>query len=348
MATSTGLGGALSDPLNATTDIVFVHGLGGDRVRTWTAVPSEDNPEAVFWPKELLPEVCKAARILSFGYDASFAQFWPGQDVPVETTIDDHSTSLFQNLAGLRSETSSTKRPIIFVAHSLGGLVVANALARQNADAASQAIGNATKGAIFLGTPFEGSDLAKLGKIGVQIASLFSSTNEHKLKDLQRRSQKVTEITRGFLKYLRVRDQSESRNFLDVACFFEEYQTRVGPLRQKIGLVVDKESAVIPGIDGQPIPASHSNMCKFGFVEHAGFRSVSAKLCQWITALKSPSSAEADQLKKSAINISAVIENNPNNQGVIMGGFNVTKENGVSAIGSQTYYYGSRLDGPSK
>lgn len=80
-------------------------------MRTWTAVPSEDNPEAVFWPKELLPEVCKAARILSFGYDASFAQFWPGQDVPVETTIDDHSTSLFQNLAGLRSETSSV-RPI--------------------------------------------------------------------------------------------------------------------------------------------------------------------------------------------------------------------------------------------
>ncbi|KAK8241481.1 hypothetical protein HDK77DRAFT_444924 [Phyllosticta capitalensis] len=240
-------------------------------------------------------------------------------------------------------------RPIIFVAHSLGGLVVANALSRPTGpNEASNGIRDATKGTMFLGTPFEGSSLGKWGSIALQLASLVVSTHSMDVNDLKKQSKRVMGITQSFLKYLRVRDRSDSRNFLDVACFFEVYPTHSKVLKKSIGLVVTKESAVIPGVDGQPIHASHSNMCKFGFVEHAGFRSVSEKLCQWITALESPSSAEANQFKKSAINISAVIENNPNNQGVIMGGFNVTKENGVSAIGSQTYYYGSRPDDSSK
>ncbi|KAK7514089.1 uncharacterized protein IWZ02DRAFT_493226 [Phyllosticta citriasiana] len=286
VAPKTELGEPLADPLNATVDIIFVHGLGGDRVNTWSSKPTDEDPDPVFWPKDLLPDVCKTARILSFGYDADYARSWLGKEIPLETSLDEFCTSLLQSLAGLRNRTRTSGRPLLFVAHSLGGLVVANALFRQHgSDAASQNIAEATKGVAFLGTPFKGSDMASVGKVVLRVASLFTTTNDNNMKTLQRRSEKAADITSAFLAYLDGRAHSEDGNYLDVACFFEEHSMRVA---KSFGLVVDKESATIPGKKPQPIPANHREMCRFAFPEHPGFRSISDQLCQWITALDSP------------------------------------------------------------
>lgn len=55
----------LHDRVDASVDICFVHGLTGDREKTWTA-DGQTNP----WPKALLPSRLQQARILTFGYDA--------------------------------------------------------------------------------------------------------------------------------------------------------------------------------------------------------------------------------------------------------------------------------------
>lgn len=56
----------------AVADVVFVHGLTGDRRSTWT-----DKYSNVFWPKDLLgKDDLPAMRILSYGYDADVAHFW--------------------------------------------------------------------------------------------------------------------------------------------------------------------------------------------------------------------------------------------------------------------------------
>lgn len=76
-------------------------------MKTWTSV-STDEYDPVFWRKELLPQQCPEARILSFGYDADFLSYQlTGKDVAVETTIDNHSTALMSSLAGLRARTQS-------------------------------------------------------------------------------------------------------------------------------------------------------------------------------------------------------------------------------------------------
>ncbi|KAK4119854.1 hypothetical protein N657DRAFT_247289 [Parathielavia appendiculata] len=53
-------------------DIVFVHGLTGDREKTWTACYASEP-----WPKTLLPSELPTARVLTFGYDACVVD-WRG------------------------------------------------------------------------------------------------------------------------------------------------------------------------------------------------------------------------------------------------------------------------------
>jgi hypothetical protein len=52
-------------------DIIFVHGLGGTSQQTW----SKNRDPNLFWPREWLPfePDISTARILSFGYNASFS-----------------------------------------------------------------------------------------------------------------------------------------------------------------------------------------------------------------------------------------------------------------------------------
>lgn len=65
-----------------------------------------------FWPKYLLPQACPTARILSFGYNAEFAHFFPfygPKFMPEQLTIDDHSIAFFQSLIGLCEKTKTVK-----------------------------------------------------------------------------------------------------------------------------------------------------------------------------------------------------------------------------------------------
>jgi alpha-beta hydrolase superfamily lysophospholipase len=55
---------------------------------------------------------------MSFGYDAAWALSTSVAD------IDDAATSLITRLIGERQELGGQGRPIIFLAHSLGGIVV--------------------------------------------------------------------------------------------------------------------------------------------------------------------------------------------------------------------------------
>jgi hypothetical protein len=94
--------------------IVAIHGLGGNRLKTFT---SGDD----LWLRDFLPENPLVAamnlRVSTFGYDASVAF---GNSV---SRINDFARQLLNELHRTRRDSKTTGVPIVIIAHSLGGII---------------------------------------------------------------------------------------------------------------------------------------------------------------------------------------------------------------------------------
>jgi hypothetical protein len=129
-------------------DVIFVHGLDGDARTTWHP---KGNPDA-FWPAWLGADV-PAVGVWSLGYAVS-ASAWKGHAMPLADRAS--------NVLDLLELDGIGRRPLAFVCHSLGGLLVKQVLrhASDFGNPAWQAIATRTKALVFLSTPHSGADLA--------------------------------------------------------------------------------------------------------------------------------------------------------------------------------------------
>ncbi|KAL5884438.1 hypothetical protein ACKVWC_003410 [Pyricularia oryzae] len=256
----------LFDCSNATVDICFVHGLTGNRISTWTA-----HGQTAPWPKTLLPEKLSKARILTYGYDAYIVS----KVVASSNRLIDHATNLLTDLTNEREGSGASSRPLIFVAHSLGGLVCKEAIlqSRNNPNHRRRKLFAHLKGIVFMGTPHKGSWMADWAKMPASALGLIKSTNKSLLRILETDDQLLESIQARFLAL--VREQREAGRQLEVTCFFEEL-----PL-PAVGKVVSKESATFEGYDPITIHANHSDMVKFRSAEENGFKRLVGELTVW-------------------------------------------------------------------
>ncbi|KAH6856020.1 Alpha/Beta hydrolase protein [Chaetomium sp. MPI-CAGE-AT-0009] len=267
----------LASPEGANLDIVFVHGLFGNRINTWTA----DN--GVLWPETLLSQDIPDARILTFGYDADVTKFNLSDEL-TEGTMEIHAADLCNRLAGFRATTNSSDRPLVFVAHSLGGLVCAQ-LAVKGALGAEPdnitVIANNTRGMVFLGTPFHGSPVAPYASVFSSMVSILHKTHSQKVKDLQQKSEKLQILAESFASVLhqRIRNDKEIR-----VAFFHEMKKMYGVM------IVPELNSRIPGFgDHASINADHSVMCKFPGLDDPGYQNVAAMIKKVATAAENRS-----------------------------------------------------------
>ncbi|KAI4687482.1 uncharacterized protein J4E88_003071 [Alternaria novae-zelandiae] len=119
------------------------------------------------------------ARVFTYGYDSSVSHFFSGP--ANRDNILDRGRDLLERLAPQREKVRG--RRIIFIAHSLGGLVVKSAL-RLSAEAEDEDedlkdILASTAGVLFFGTPHRGSLWVSTGKIISRFAKAigFSTSN---------------------------------------------------------------------------------------------------------------------------------------------------------------------------
>ena len=256
----------LYDCSEATIDICFVHGLTGNRDSTWTA-----HGQSTPWPKTLLPPKLSKARILTYGYDAYIVR----KSVALLKRLIDHATNLLNDLTTDRACCDASTRPLIFVTHSLGGLVCKEAilLSRNNPDAHLRDIFDHTKGIIFMGTPHKGAWMADWANIPASALGLVKSTNKSLLKILETDDQFLESIQVRF--WAMIRELREGSRRLEVTCFFEELPLSV------VGTVVSKESATLEGYNSISIRANHINMVKFGSAEDNRFKRLLGELIRW-------------------------------------------------------------------
>ncbi|KAH7118589.1 hypothetical protein B0J13DRAFT_651721 [Dactylonectria estremocensis] len=257
------------DPENAVADIVFVHGLTGNRETTWTHSSS-----GVFWPTHLLRADVPNMRILTFGYDADVVHFWA---MASQNRVRNHALNLVNALVQLRERTETEHRAILFVTHSLGGLVFEDAMiaSRNSAEAHLQRMYYSTYGVCFLGTPHCGSDLANWASVVGKITNIVKTTNTSLLNVLQAESEVLALIQTDFHNLVRSR-QDQGWPALRITCFYEELGLR------NVGTIVPKHSAILPAYNHKGIHDNHMGMTKFSTSEDQGYLDISAEIRRWV------------------------------------------------------------------
>ncbi|KAL8959286.1 MAG: hypothetical protein Q9193_003826 [Seirophora villosa] len=265
-----------------TVDILFVHGLFGHPVKTWSL---KKEKEWLFWPQSLLPAVVPDSHIFTWGYDADVGGIFSSGG---QSTIHEHANSLLSDLANLRDTPSRRSIPLIFVVHSLGGIIVKDALNQSSSTEGTRLkeIAPATYGVIFLGTPHRGSGSASMGKMALRIGLIFTQKPNLKLlQGLEKHSEILDIVGDSFnqtiLKHnLTVYSFREERKTKKFKVFSIMVSTQSSPkllllrgLKRTYTQVVKSDSAKLGHAKEECgiIPADHRNMTKYSGPEDIGF-----------------------------------------------------------------------------
>ena len=204
---------------NPTVDLVFVHGTDGHAIKSFASLSINPTREAL-WPSNELPDVLEKAgiypRILTFGWAAND---WldPRKD---KQRLSEACDSLCRELD--RERSNCKKRPIIFVGHGVGGLLVKQAVI----DIISFAFGqesfeNPIKACFFFAVPHHPDDEHGFASV---LAAMDSVVRQNEVPDFARiqslfpRNQTIEPLSREF-------DDVRKQYGIHVHCFCEAKPT---------------------------------------------------------------------------------------------------------------------------
>ncbi|KAI1738139.1 hypothetical protein F4680DRAFT_459999 [Xylaria scruposa] len=260
----------IHQPEHAVLDIIFVHGLGGHSRKTW----SKDHDPSFFWPGLWLPSETDigSARISTFGYNAD----WRGAAKSISNVTDFAKELLFEmrfGKDGSGRDLNFGANPIIFVVHSMGGLVVKKAYLLGLHDANYQQVAKGVSAIIFLSTPHRGTNLAKI--LNRVLAASFQSA-KHFISDLSKSSSAIEELNEEF--------RHVAPN-LSIWSFYETLATSIGPWKI---MVLEKDSSVLgyPAEISRPLQADHHDVCKFSSPADPNYVAVRNAIQSLVTQLR--------------------------------------------------------------
>jgi hypothetical protein len=218
--------------VGAIADVIFVHGLAGDGQTTWQV----EGDVSTFWPLWLSDQIINI-NVWSLTYPAATLGWG---NAGGEILLPDRAKTILDLLCsnGIGSQ------PILFVAHSLGGLLVKQLIrsASELGVPAWEQLAANVRGISFLATPHNGSGLAAFAKA----ISVFSpvtaqiSHNDPYLRDLNEWFQ-----------------QNANKKNIRIKTYFETRKTQ--------GFIVVDASSANPGVQGcVPVgfDGNHLQICK--------------------------------------------------------------------------------------
>jgi predicted alpha/beta hydrolase family esterase len=203
-------------------DIIALHGLDTKSPDTWIW---ESQEARVNWLEDaqMLPGRFPTARIFTCDWPADLFE----QQGFIQKTIEEFARLLLAGIKGRPPATDGSDRPIVFVASCLGGIVLIKALDMASHEYLS--VKKATRGIVFLATPFQGTsfkDVAKWAEPGLRA---WASIRDKKVSGLLEKAKptfELGELVRSFYTLCRENDL--------VGHVFTFYETGKSSLPRKI------------------------------------------------------------------------------------------------------------------
>ncbi|KAI1111016.1 hypothetical protein F5Y14DRAFT_454429 [Nemania sp. NC0429] len=245
----------LYDPVSHHADCIAISGLASHPFGSWQP---KGGFKTFMWIRDALPRSLPNIRPIIYGYDTAL------QGSTSFQSIFDLSLGLIQNLAA-NGWSSPLCKPLVFLAHSLGGLVLKQTfvtLANKTPDAP---ILRSTQGVVFFGVPNSGMEQSEL------LSVVKGQPNSGLVSDLSLHSPYTRQLDQQFIGISALQDTLlywgyETKESPTVAWESNGALSRTGPLK----ILVTPDSAT----RGQhtwgevtdtifPINEDHSSMVKF-------------------------------------------------------------------------------------
>ena len=248
-------------------------GSGNLPISLSNAPPAKD----VFWPRDLLVPSLPTARVLTWGYKADLVKPFGSAS---QASLFQHAELLLEDIANTRPTKEEKHRPIIFITHSLGGLVVKDALGQavNTKKDHHRTILPAVAGIMFIGTPHRGSETTKLGDLFINShlsRVVCPNPNTTLLQALGCKSPDIERLGAAFMNIL------EDGKF-PIYSFREELTTYGGMV------VADHSSAIGIRREGRGLLlADHFDMIKYSSKDDQNYRRVLPVIVRWMDEINS-------------------------------------------------------------
>lgn len=171
------------------------YSVSGDK---WLQEPLGDESigRSFCWPMEWLPKDFPNIRVIGLNYDSSLSQ-WSASGCPCEKYDGKLEKRAGEFLKKLAKSNIGQDRPVVWVGHSMGGLLIKSIMnqAAASDDPAVRRIAENSRAVMFLGTPHRGSAIAKLKQ---HTSALVWPSVE--VRELEENSTQLLHLNKTFLK----------------------------------------------------------------------------------------------------------------------------------------------------
>jgi hypothetical protein len=247
-------------PLNNVSDeeytstCIAISGLGSHPCGSWAQRSNFSSSLTPFmWLRDRIPKDIPGMRVVVYGYDTSLLNSQSFQ------TLHDLSQDFITTLGSVYMDETN---PFVFLAHSLGGVILKTALVNLRGYGESHQILDNTAMVVLFGVPNKGMFMSHL------LAMVRGNPNEAIVGVLSKENPKLIGLDESFTSLM------QNRNIRVVSA----YETLRSQLAKELGpgkwsrtgdfeVLVDQDSAIqksSSSYDRFPINEDHSNLVKFG------------------------------------------------------------------------------------
>ncbi|KAK2616717.1 hypothetical protein QQS21_000329 [Conoideocrella luteorostrata] len=259
-----------------TADIIAITGLDGHAYGSWRSKGDLGR----MWLRDFLAKDLPCCRTMIYGYNSKLSS--RGIDA-----IMDYGRELMEELKKIRNTDELRRRPIFFVAHSFGGLILAHCLIKavqtnEDSQPTIASLHKATYGMILFGIPHKGLVVDDIQKM---LAGQDNHPRNRLLKQISEKSDLLASQLADFKNLIHDRK---------IVSFYETGQARqlefdtVSKLWKRTGdffTPLGQESALLELPDSMeekiPLASDHSMMVKFNAASNKGYTSARDKLIQF-------------------------------------------------------------------